>query len=379
MRTVVVICSLVALALSSGILQPDYIVADGPPGSPGIFANQPSKAAAADAAAAKAASAADQPVEVTVNSVIKSCFLVAENEGQVGLQAMIQLVWTDPKQKGPKEGKMLKPTDTLNPDIQFLNSVHTELRKEKLVAYPGGVIRNTKRYYLTLQESMNYKWYPFDIHMWSFDMNSFSETTDKLVFKPGYLITDPGFETPVFSFGKNDMQIRTVDAPLFPGQNYSTLRVEIVAKRQQSYALQNFVFPLTVVAGLGYLSFWVSPTGALPARAALCIISILTTLVISGDVAKNLPKISYTTWIDVFINTVLFFVASCCGFMILASRATKKAKNGVNIWDYYLRMIYPCVFGLMLVILLGVGLVASPTESSVLKQASDAKSFVAFR
>lgn len=243
------------------------------------------------------------------------------------------------------------------------------------MGYEGGVVRNTMRYYLTLQEGMNYKWYPFDAHMWNFDMNSFSQTSDKMVFKPGYVITDPGFETPVFEFGKNEMQVRVIDAPLFPGQNFSTVRVAIVAKRLTSNAFQNIIFPLIVVVMLSYMSYWVT-IAALPARAAMCIISILTTLVISGTVSVMLPKISYTTWIDVFINTVLFFVASCCGFMILAHRSEKKVAGGLNIWDHYMRMIYPCVFGVMLCILLGIGMVASPTESQILKASHDVKSFV---
>lgn len=374
MKTLLFCCLIALTTARSAQLQPEWGVTDGPPGAPGVFINQ--DPAAAGAAAAAAAGGADVATEVTVNCVIKSCFMVGESAGQVGLQVMIQLVWTDPKvTTGTAEGTLLAPKDTLNPDIQFLNSVHTELRKEKIMAYPGGVIRNTKRYYLTLQEMMNYKWYPFDTHLWSFDMNSFSLTSDKMVFKKGYVITDPGFETPVFRFGKNDMEIRTVDAPLFPGQNFSTARVAIVASRSTANCFNNIIFPLVIVVGLAYLSLWLSPSTALPARSGLCIISILTTLVISGSVSAFLPKISYTTWIDVFINTVLGFVALTCGLMILAHRTDRKMENGTTVFDHYARMIYPVVFIFILLVLLGVGLIAAPSQDSVLATLKHPESF----
>lgn len=400
---------LLSLVLGNNILQPEtenWLVADGPPGSPGIFSKHPnpttitnlandenavfaeqsaesagaadagSSTAAGNAAAAAGTAAAGGPLEVTVNCILKSVVGVHETSGQIELQAMIQLVWTDPKQTGTASGKTVKPTDVFNPDVQFLNSVQTELRKEKIMVYPNGLIRNTKRFYLTLQEHMNYHWYPFDAHMWSFDMNSFSKTSDKMVFKPGYVITDKDFGTAVFKFGKNEIQVRTVDAPLFPGQNFSTVRIAIVAKRETENAFQNIIFPLSVVACLGYLSFFISLT-ALPARSGLCIISILTTLVIAGNVGKMLPKISYTTWIDVFINSVLFLVASCCGFMVLAHRSPNKQDSDITVWDYYMRRIYPVIFAVLLTLLLGIGMAASPSEDAVLAASHDAKSFVA--
>lgn len=364
MKLFLVLVALTALAQSVQIKhkkqKPNWVVVDGPKGAPGLFINQDP-----DAAAPAAAAAANNTNKVTVNVVLKSVFMVGEDKGQIGMQVMMQLVWTDPTKNGPPLGMLVKPEDVFNPNVQFLNAVHTELRKEKVLIYPGGLIKKTKRFYLTLQEAMDYSWYPFDSHMWNFDFNSFTETSDRMVFVPGFLSVDDNFKCGLFSFGKTMMQVETIPAPLFPGQTFSTVRVGIVAKRQTSNTFSSVIFPAIVVVFLAYLSLWILPQGPLPARAALCIVSILTTLVLSGSIP--LPKISYTTWIDVFINAALAFVAGCSVVMVLAHRNPKQHASGANNIDYYARRIYPVAFFTFFFILISVGLIAAPGEKSLLK------------
>ena len=77
-------------------------------------------------------------------------------------------------------------------------------------------------------------------------------------------------------------------------------------RRLKSYFLHNYLPSLLVVI-LSWVSFWID-LDAVPARISLGILTILTISTQSGAVNRNMPSVSLTKAIDVWMASCLVFV-----------------------------------------------------------------------
>lgn len=68
--------------------------------------------------------------------------------------------------------------------------------------------------------------------------------------------------------------------------------------------------PSVILVILSWCSFWIAPD-AIPARISLSITTILSTLLLSGSVNSQMPKVSYLKAIDVFLlgNFAFIFIS----------------------------------------------------------------------
>ncbi|KAK2183937.1 hypothetical protein NP493_292g05013 [Ridgeia piscesae] len=87
----------------------------------------------------------------------------------------------------------------------------------------------------------------------------------------------------------------------------STLNIKFHLRREIGYYLLQIYLPCYLIVIISWVSFWINRE-AVPARVTLGITTILTTCTIAITGRQGLPKVSYSTALDVFLLVCFCFV-----------------------------------------------------------------------
>lgn len=102
----------------------------------------------------------------------------------------------------------------------------------------------------------------------------------------------------------------------FLGSFASLKAVFSFRRRTESFVSAIFV-PAVVLVVLSWCCFFISPS-AVPARVALSITTILTSILLKGNVNRDMPKVSYMKAVDYFLLTSFGFIfAALIEFIIV--------------------------------------------------------------
>lgn len=81
--------------------------------------------------------------------------------------------------------------------------------------------------------------------------------------------------------------------------------------------MSSIFVPAIVLVVLSWCCFFISPS-AVPARVALSITTILTSILLKGNVNRDMPKVSYMKAVDYFLLTSFGFIfAALIEFIIV--------------------------------------------------------------
>jgi len=348
------------------------IAQDADGGAPAAAGDTATGGAGGDVAGGGAATAPTTPLEIEATVIWKSVFSVSETDQTVGIQIMLKQQWTDPRVDGPPGGRAVDPKTIFNPDVQFLNSVKTEIRKEKVMIYPGNQVIKVKRCYLTLKQDMNYAWFPFDDHVWKIVFNSFTYNNNKLRYSSLKTEVDPKFSNGIFNFPNRTSAISESKyaPPIFNGQEFSTVEVLLPAHRNPGFFTSATIVPAVCLVLLSMLSFWIDGKVA-PARVTLGTITVVGSLVLHSKVEAMLPKIAYATWLDAVIQGTFGFICSSLFLYVLVHNRinTGKSKDSANdTVDWWARRLFPGTFVLFIALMFLVGELAPPGAMEQLKE-----------
>lgn len=300
-----------------------------------------------------------EPLEVGVTAIVKSIFFLAEDAEQIGVELILRLTWHDDRFEGPVLGKQIPMEDVFNPNIQFLNAVHSEDRMDKVMIYPQGKVIKVKRMFLTLRQKMNYKWFPFDDHVWFIQFNSFTYNDKRLVLKAETALEPPGLVDSVFEFKENSTGIyeARTNPPEFPGQTYSTITVLVAAHRNTRYFLSTSVVPNVCLIIIISLTFWM---GGGNGRIGLGALLSMGSLLAKHKVDALIPEVGYSTWLGVLCQlTFVFAVANLGLYLVLYYRIEnelEKDPDNSKI-DWWLRRVYFATYISLVFIMLIIGAV----------------------
>ncbi|RCN51339.1 Neurotransmitter-gated ion-channel transmembrane region, partial [Ancylostoma caninum] len=93
----------------------------------------------------------------------------------------------------------------------------------------------------------------------------------------------------------------------FASGAYSCLRTIIELKREFSYYLLQLYIPSFMLVAVSWVSFWLDKD-SVPARVTLGVTTLLTMTTQASGVNANLPPVSYTKAIDIWIGVCLAFI-----------------------------------------------------------------------
>ncbi|KAK5978986.1 Gamma-aminobutyric acid receptor subunit rho-2, partial [Trichostrongylus colubriformis] len=93
-------------------------------------------------------------------------------------------------------------------------------------------------------------------------------------------------------------------------RNISVLKVYFKLQRQQGYYVLQIYTPCTLLVVMSWVSFWINKEAS-PARVALGIMTVLSMSTLGFGLRTDLPKVSHSTALDIYI-------LSCFGFVFAA-------------------------------------------------------------
>ncbi|KAK2150386.1 hypothetical protein LSH36_407g01041 [Paralvinella palmiformis] len=279
------------------------------------------------------------PIVVWVNLYVTEIYRISEANMEYSMTFYLRQRWVDERLTYTAYNNPI----TLNynqfnkiwaPDLFFRNlksgSLHEITVPNRLIRlYPNGTLLFSQRLSVTLACDMYLERYPMDNQTCTINIGSYAYTTEDLIIKWD-TIKEPVEINPKITFPKFDFTgviPYTCEVSYTSTGAYPCIEAQFkLERRLKSYVLYIYLPSLLVVV-LSWVSFWID-LQAVPARISLGILTILTITTQSVGVNRNMPSVSLTKAIDVWMVSCLVFVfASFLEYSVVNVLARKQNKQ----------------------------------------------------
>uniref|UniRef100_A0A8R1DWG6 Ig-like domain-containing protein n=2 Tax=Caenorhabditis japonica TaxID=281687 RepID=A0A8R1DWG6_CAEJA len=288
-------------------------------------------------------------VIVYVNMLIRSISKIDDVNMEYSVQMTFREEWVDgrlaygfPGDSTPEFVLLTAGEQIWMPDSFFQNEKQAH---EHLIDKPNVLIRVHKdgsilysvRISMVLSCPMDLQLYPMDVQTCYIDLASYAYTDKDIEYrwkksKPVQLKNGLNDSLPNFLLDKVSTTFCTSKTNT---GTYSCLRTVLELKRQFSYYLLQLYIPSTMLVIVSWFSFWLD-RGAIPARVSLGVTTLLTMTTQASGINANLPPVSYTKAVDVWIGSCLFFIfAALMEFAWVTYVSTRR---------FYKRALFPFFF-----------------------------------
>ncbi|KAK0421082.1 hypothetical protein QR680_015052 [Steinernema hermaphroditum] len=261
----------------------------------------------------------DSPVKVAVNMYLRSISKVDDVNMEYSMHFTFREEWVDERllfYSPTLQHIVLSPDRKIwLPDTFFQNE--KDGKKHDIdapnilirVHNATGLILYSCRLTLTLSCPMKLNDYPLDIQTCYIDYASYAYTTDDIEYywkEQAPIQIKAGLRQSLPSFLLSDVRTGNCTSVTNTG-TYSCLRTIIELKREFSYYLLQLYIPSFMLVAVSWVSFWLDKD-SVPARVTLGVTTLLTMTTQASGVNANLPPVSYTKAIDIWIGVCLAFI-----------------------------------------------------------------------
>lgn len=209
-------------------------------------------------------------------------------------------------------------TNVWLPETMYTNLVDHEWKDQALILYPNGTLFYSTYRWVVLLWEMDFKMLPFDNNEWIFTAYLVNQEADTAVLQPNPWnvyseASEPGAGfVPQHTLANNVFDIAS--GPVLEqnvylessGQYHSGLTYTFSLDRRAGYFVISYVVPSLLTVFLAYSSFWIDKAGV-PARVSLPITTVLIMLSLMTRANRNVPAVSYITWMAKFFFGTLIF------------------------------------------------------------------------
>jgi len=249
------------------------------------------------------------PVQITVT--LSDVYGIDETNAQYSAQGQVVLEWTDMRLALPSGTSrvQLDLDDAWYPEVDYYNSIDTTLAAQKLALQLNesgyAKMTHTTRFDVSLACRMNYAYYPGDKHALPFEVEIFSNPSDVVAFTEGAVNLLDGAEGMAVWNIANISSVISSETKPATSLSYSRFTAHLDTERILSAYIFNLYLPYYALLFVVFSTFFIDPR-AVPARAALTIISLLTAISFYNHAAENLPPAGYFIFSDFFGIAVIF-------------------------------------------------------------------------
>lgn len=281
------------------------------------------------------------PVNVTIDMSLVHFGKVREIDMDFSVDMFFRQYWRDPRLNHSLEEPIFLTGSYRDliwlPDTFFLNIKTAKFHNvpadnSRVKIRPDGQVTWSSRITMTANCQLDLRDYPLDTQSCNLTLLSYAYPIEQVDYswkdkdKRGIVILEDQMNE--FTL----REIKTRRAIVLYGtrgsnSDYTHLWAEFTFKRRLGYAFIQIYAPTVLIVVLSWLNFWIAQ-GAVPARVALGVTTVLTIVTLMGSFRSSVPKVSYIKAVDVFFIISFFFVfGAVVEYVILRLYSEKKLKG----------------------------------------------------
>ncbi|EGT36787.1 hypothetical protein CAEBREN_18713 [Caenorhabditis brenneri] len=278
----------------------------------------------------------NSPLQVEVDISVRSMGPISEQNMEFSLDCYFRQKWLDrrlaftpinpSKPEIPLASKMLK--DIWVPDTYIRNGrksyLHTLTVPNILFRVRSdGQVHVSQRLTIRSRCQMFLKKFPMDTQACPIEVGSLGYFSKDVIYKWKEVELDSKMgnmlsQYQVLSLSKSERNVSDfrfsdrsewralrLQYPRF--SDISVLNVYFKLQRQQGYYILQIYTPCTLVVVMSWVSFWINKEAS-PARVSLGIMTVLSMSTIGFGLRTDLPKVSHSTALDVYILSCFVFL-----------------------------------------------------------------------
>ena len=244
------------------------------------------------------------------------------------------------------------------PQIVLVNSSGAiEPQGVVLRALPDGTQILMSKFTAVAKTEFNLRRYPFDKQRLEavFEVLGFDHSEVVLEVESQAPVSAGKLWVPQWTITGIDMSIRDHPASHAGGRDVKSAFVtSIDAQRNSFYISRLVILPLIVIVLLSFSVFWMD-RASLGDRISVSFIGILTAVAYQVVMNDILPQISYTTWINGFLNVSFLLMVGTVLINLVVGGLDQRGRHDVaHRVDHLCRWIFPLTYFGLILILFGV-------------------------
>ena len=226
--------------------------------------------------------------------------------------------------------------------------------------FSDGTIQSRIRDTKIFKGYFNFRNFPFDKQNLSFEIwSEFPNSMVKIIAEEPAM---SGYKESLYSFNADEgilipgwdlvgVEYENITYTENDGLDYSGLVIDLKVERQSSYYLYKIILPIIFILMISWSVFWVRGS-QLEAKVNVTIVCLLSLIAYNFIIDEDLPKLSYLTFLDVFILLSYFYTGIAT--ILCVYSFVRKLKSGADISkvDLTARWIGPTSYFLFLIVTL---------------------------
>jgi len=281
-------------------------------------------------------------IEASIN--LRNILDVAEKEQIISLETTLRLYWKDerikPAANSMDSEDLIGPYVTLNPSQAakfWMPDVFIDQAKAlriptyytkpaSLRVYNDSTIRYSSRINYDVACNMDFHKFPVDEQYCEVKFESFGFSSKQMQMKwmdQAHSNVNANISLAQFSFNVLLMDSYSTD---YYDIAYPGLIMKLHLTRQIGYHIVQTYIPSAVFVVLAWLSLFI-PAESVPGRVGMGMTTLLTLTAMFSSVRQNVPRVSYISFLDIWMLMCMLFVFSCILEFIITTvflRAGKK-------------------------------------------------------
>jgi len=303
------------------------------------------------------------PLLLQASMNLRNILDVVETKQQISLEVTLRYFWKDGRITPVKEH--LKGVDSIGPYINlhpsetkrlwmpdtFIDQA-VDLRKptyflepSSLRVYNDSTLRFSTRMNFDVACQMDFHKFPWDVQVCKVKFESFSYSNQQLRMEwlegKASQQVNPSIRLDQFSHKVEFHDTYSTDGYDI---SYPGIILKITLKRNIGYFVIQTFIPSALFVTLGYLSLYISPD-AIPGRVTLAMTTILTLTAMFSGIRHSVPKVSYITFLDIWMLTCLIFVNFFMfEFVFVVYLKSIKRETISRTFEKRCRVLFPVLF-----------------------------------
>ncbi|CAJ0578769.1 unnamed protein product, partial [Mesorhabditis spiculigera] len=263
----------------------------------------------------------NEPLLVEVDINVRSMGPISEQNMEFSLDCYFRQKWLDDRlafvppddrNEIPLSSQMLK--DIWIPDTYIRNGRRSYLHT---LTVPNILFRVKSTGFITVSQRLTIRTrcqmflskFPMDSQACAIEVGSFAYFTSDVIYRWKIVDLDDKMGNMLSQYqflGIAKTQLNITDYR-DPNKQSSVLKVYFKLQRQQGFYILQIYTPCTLLVVMSWVSFWINKEAS-PARVALGIMTVLSMSTLGFGLRTDLPKVSHSTALDIYIIVCFGFV-----------------------------------------------------------------------